>query len=82
MNKNQKPLLSFIIGAAAGAAAGLLLAPSTGKETRKKLADEATSLKDKVEKEVKSASDLVTSTVKNTIAKSGKEVDKETNKVN
>jgi len=34
----------FLAGAAAGAAAGLLLAPSSGAKTRKALADKATSV--------------------------------------
>jgi gas vesicle protein len=32
--------LSFLIGAAAGFVAGILLAPASGKETRKKIQDE------------------------------------------
>ncbi len=42
---NQKTLLSFVLGAAAGVAAGMLLAPSTGSDTRKKIVDTANSLK-------------------------------------
>jgi gas vesicle protein len=42
---NQKTLLSFVLGAAAGVAAGMLLAPSTGTDTRKKIVDTANSLK-------------------------------------
>lgn len=41
----QKTLLSFVLGAAAGVAAGMLLAPTTGKDTRKKIVDTANSLK-------------------------------------
>lgn len=41
----QKTLLSFVIGAAAGVAAGMLLAPTTGADTRKKIADKANNLK-------------------------------------
>lgn len=37
MNKEIKVLSGFILGAIAGGAAGLLLAPSSGKRTRKKL---------------------------------------------
>ena len=40
MNK----LFSFVIGVAAGAALGILLAPASGKETRKKIRDEADKL--------------------------------------
>jgi len=42
---SQKTLLSFVLGAAAGVAAGMLLAPSTGSDTRKKIVDTANSLK-------------------------------------
>ena len=42
---NQKTLLSFVLGAAAGVAAGMLLAPSAGSDTRKKIVDTANSLK-------------------------------------
>lgn len=35
--ENQKALLGFILGATAGALAGLLLAPSSGEDTRKKI---------------------------------------------
>jgi gas vesicle protein len=41
----QKSLLSFIIGAAAGVAAGMLIAPTTGADTRRKIADKANTLK-------------------------------------
>jgi gas vesicle protein len=41
----QKTLLSFIIGAAAGVAAGMLMAPTTGADTRKKIVDKANTLK-------------------------------------
>jgi gas vesicle protein len=44
----QKTLLSFVIGAAAGVAAGMLLAPNNGKDTRRKIVDSATSLKNDV----------------------------------
>lgn len=37
MNKEIKVLSGFVLGAIAGGAAGLLLAPSSGKRTRKKL---------------------------------------------
>lgn len=42
---NQKSLLSLIVGAAAGVAAGMLLAPYAGKESRRKIAETANSLK-------------------------------------
>src|SRR4028119_452252 len=47
-NDNQSTLLSFLIGAAAGVAAGLLLAPYSGTESRKKIAQSANDLAGKV----------------------------------
>ena len=44
MKDNQKVFLSFLIGATAGVAAGILLAPYSGRESRQKLADTAGSL--------------------------------------
>lgn len=38
-NKSGDALLGFLLGAAAGAAAALLLAPRSGKETRERLTD-------------------------------------------
>jgi gas vesicle protein len=49
MNDNQKSFLSFVLGAAAGVAAGMLLAPQAGKESRKKITDTASSLTKNVE---------------------------------
>lgn len=37
--ENTKIILGIAIGAAAGAIAGILLAPASGKETRKSIAD-------------------------------------------
>ena len=41
MNTNTKIISGFLIGAAMGAATGLILAPSSGKKTRKKLKAES-----------------------------------------
>lgn len=45
--ENQNIVLGFIIGAAAGLAAGILLAPDSGEVTRQTIAKKATDLKDK-----------------------------------
>jgi len=45
MNRSEKTLFAFILGAAAGLAAGFLYAPEKGKNTRKKLSNKATKLK-------------------------------------
>jgi gas vesicle protein len=44
MNNTAKILAAFAMGAAAGAVAGILLAPDKGSETRKKLTDEGKKL--------------------------------------
>lgn len=36
-NNSGETILAFLLGAVAGAAAGLLLAPAAGKQTRRKL---------------------------------------------
>lgn len=45
MSNDSKLLLGLIVGAAAGAVAGLVLAPSSGKETREKIKEAATNFK-------------------------------------
>ena len=47
-NQDQPSLLGFIAGLLAGAAAGILLAPYAGKESRKLLSDQAGFLKKQV----------------------------------
>lgn len=49
MNTTQKVILSGLIGAAAGATAGILMAPDEGKKTRKKIAKSADDVKKSVE---------------------------------
>lgn len=44
MKTTSKVLLSLLAGAAAGSVLGLLIAPETGEETRKKLAKSAKKL--------------------------------------
>ncbi len=46
MTKDQKVIVGFLCGAAVGALAGILLAPDSGEETRKKIANKAKDLKD------------------------------------
>jgi gas vesicle protein len=46
MSNDQKVIIGFLCGAAAGALAGLLLAPRSGEETRKKIAEKAGELKE------------------------------------
>ena len=46
MTNDQKGIVGFLCGVAAGAIAGILLAPESGKDTRKKLAAKAKDLRD------------------------------------
>ena len=63
-NENQNIILSFIIGAATGLAAGILMAPEAGQETRRTIARKATTIKDQVGSQI--------NTTMNKISKSGK----------
>lgn len=67
-----KFVVGALIGAAAGAALGLLFAPKSGKETRKAIAEKAKDYSEKgkklVAKEAKSAGDAV-SDIKDKILK-------------
>lgn len=58
-NGTSKLLCGLLIGAAAGGAAAILLAPQSGKETRNKLKDEACKLKDEFEFQSYSLSERV-----------------------
>lgn len=49
MAKSEKTLVAFLAGVAAGAVAGLLLAPSDGDTTRARLSDQADRLMDDLE---------------------------------
>ena len=46
MNRSEKTLLAFLVGAAAGLTAGLLFAPAKGEKTRQVLSDKAADLTD------------------------------------
>lgn len=41
MNRSEKTLLAFLMGAAAGITAGFLFAPAKGENTRKKIRNKA-----------------------------------------
>ncbi|GAB4384646.1 MAG: hypothetical protein Kow0075_16620 [Salibacteraceae bacterium] len=49
MNTTQKIIVAGLVGAAAGAVAGVLFAPAEGKKTRKKIARSIEDLKEEVE---------------------------------
>ncbi|MGE0773141.1 MAG: YtxH domain-containing protein [Cyclobacteriaceae bacterium] len=48
MNTTSKVIGGFIVGAAVGAAAGILLAPDSGRKTRQKISDESRKLSDQL----------------------------------
>ncbi|MEX2380105.1 MAG: YtxH domain-containing protein [Vicingaceae bacterium] len=54
MDNTGKVLFAALVGAAAGAVAGVLLAPASGEETRKKLKEEGERIKDDVSQKVDS----------------------------
>ena len=48
MNTTSKIIGGFIVGAAVGAAAGVLLAPQSGRKTRQKISDESRRMTDQL----------------------------------
>jgi len=64
MNNNQKAILGFVVGVAAGAIAGIFLAPSSGDETRKKLAEKTKGYTDDLGNQITSAVDKLSAFVK------------------
>lgn len=52
-------ILAFLLGAAAGAALGVILAPDTGKNTRRRLSDWAESQRGKGEKLMGEAREVI-----------------------
>ena len=53
MKSSGKIFLTFLGGAAAGALAGMLLAPERGKKTRKSLSKKATDLRKNLEDSIR-----------------------------
>lgn len=75
MNTTVKVVGGFLIGAAVGAAAGILLAPESGKRTRKRLLDESKRMSDNAFDSVSKAFDSVKGSYNKKLdeyAKSGK----------
>lgn len=56
-------LLSFLLGGAIGAGIALLLAPRSGRETRKKIKELAEDIKEKAEELADDVKDKISSTV-------------------
>jgi gas vesicle protein len=73
MTDNQKVALGFLCGLAAGALAGVLLAPASGVETRKKIANKAKDLKDDLNDQLSSTFGRITDQVSSTLGWAGKE---------
>lgn len=62
MNATAKIIGGFLAGAMLGVAAGLLMAPESGRNTRKKIADKSKEFTDEVAKSVSRSLDTVKST--------------------
>lgn len=73
MTNDQKVIVGFLCGVAAGALAGILLAPTSGEETRKKIADKASDLKDDLSSQLTTTFGRLQEQVTNTLgmAKNG-----------
>jgi len=67
MTNDQKVIVGFLCGIAAGALAGILLAPNTGEETRKIIADKATDLKDDLSNQLTSTFGRLSEQVNNSL---------------
>ncbi len=59
MSKESNFLTGIVIGAIVGAAAGVLLAPESGEETRKKIADKTSGLKEDLETKFQEISEKI-----------------------
>ncbi len=59
MSEESKFLTGIVIGAIVGAAAGILLAPESGEETRKKIADKTSELKEDLETKFQDVSEKI-----------------------
>jgi len=67
-NSTAKTLVAIAAGAAAGAVTAMLLAPKTGSETRKVIAESASKLKDGVTDSIKQGIDKLSSKMEQTLA--------------
>lgn len=69
MEDNTKNVLQgLLIGAALGVLAGILLAPSSGKDTRKKLSDSTKDLKNKAGSQLEDALNKASEYAESTLA--------------
>ena len=59
MRSTERAILAFMLGAAAGAAIGVLFAPYTGTETRRKIKKEFDNRREQLEDLVNDLSDII-----------------------
>ncbi|MBD0823694.1 YtxH domain-containing protein [Aestuariibaculum marinum] len=64
MGKDSRTILGFLVGTAVGAVAGVLFAPDKGTVTRKKIADEAQGIKDRMSENIEHTSESISKSVK------------------
>lgn len=76
MDTTSKVITGFIVGMAAGAAVGLLLAPHNGATTRRKLSDESERLIDSLSANVKDTVDETIKTIRSTYNARAEELSK------
>lgn len=60
MKNNEKLLTALLLGAAAGAALGVLFAPDKGSETRKKIANRASEFGDGISESFNKGREVIT----------------------
>lgn len=65
-NSTGETILAFMLGAIAGAAAGVLLAPEPGRKTRRRLADWLEELKEEGEDFLEEQKDVLAKTIETT----------------
>lgn len=83
MTNDQKVIVGFLCGVAAGTLAGLLLAPSSGEETRKKISEKATDLKEDLSNQITNTFGKLSEQVSNSLGlkKTNSMVDSVTRKI-
>lgn len=68
MNNAGKVLLGFIAGAAAGAIAGILMAPDSGDNTRQKISDRSNKFKENINERLQQGMDKVNSLTESAVS--------------
>jgi len=78
-NSASKIIVSFIAGAAAGFAIGILMAPDKGVDTRKKIRDRFTDLEHELENQVEKKFSDIKGYVNQALDKTSSNIKKEVN---